>query len=270
MLDIVKLKALQEELDKSAQDEYKESLKREVIDFANTEFFKNTFINSKSKIEIKQSSRVINSWEKEGLIENEGGGKWKKYNRINAIWLEIVTQLREFGFPLEKIRIVKDQLFQSRIKKFVPIEYGIMYSVIQAPMVLLIHLDGKINFMPKSIYSKKILSSKVSPYIYFDFESLIRKEFPNNSFDSIGQVGESNDLSDDELQLLYFIRSGDFESIKIRIKNGEVLLIEAEEKIDVSQRIVDIIKKGAFQDIEIKTQLGKIVSIKSTEKIKKK
>jgi DNA-binding transcriptional MerR regulator len=269
-INLIKMRALQEELNKSAKDEYKENLKNEVIAFANTDFFRNTFINSKSKIEIKQSSRVINSWEKEGLIVNEGTGKWKKYNRINAIWLEIVTQLREFGFSIEKIRIVKDQLFHSRIKKFIPIEYGVMYSVIQAPMILLVHLDGKINLMPKSTYSKNILNSRMSPYIYFDFESFVRKEFPNNSFDSIGQVNGSNELSDDELQLLYFIRSGDFESIKIKTNNGEVLLIEIEEKIDVSQKIIDIIKKGAFQDIQIKTQNGKIVSIKATEKIKKR
>lgn len=268
MLDIVKLKALQDELDKSAQDEYKEDLKTEVLDFVNTNFFRNTFINSKSKIEIKQSSRVINNWEKEGLIEKEEDGKWKKYNRIDAIWIELVTQLREFGFSIDKIRTVKDQLFHSKIKKFVPIEYGVMYSLIQSPMILLVHLDGKINLMPKSTYSQKMLNSSMSPYIYFDFESFLRKEFPNNSFDLIGKGSENKELSDNELQLLYFIRSGDFESIKIRMAKGEVYLIETERKIEVTQKIIDVIRKGEYQDIEVKTQGGKIVSIKATEKIK--
>lgn len=271
MLNMVKMRAIQDELEREAKFEYLEDLRREVINFVNTDFFRGNFVDLKSRIETKQSSRVLNNWEKEGIISNEGEGKWKKYNRINAVWLSIVTQLREFGFPIEKIKIVKEQLLHSKIKRFVPIEYALMYSVVKAPMVLLVHLDGKINLMPKSIYLNKMQGSSLSPYIYIDLESIISQEFPNNSFNQISiPTKEGIELTDEELQLLYFIRSGDFETIQIKMKEGVIFFIEAKKKIKISQKIVDIIKDNAFQTIEIKTQNGKIVSIDSTQKVKTK
>lgn len=267
MLDIKKLKEWQKTFDEGARLEYFEEMKRELIDFTNSSFYKSSFIDSKSKKDLKQSSRVLNNWEKEGLI-NESDGKWKKYNKIDSVWLEIISQLREFGFSLEKIKVVKNQLFTSKIKRFIPIEYAIIYSVVKSPMILLIDLDGKINLMPKNTYAKRIFSPMPTPFIYFDISSLIRNEFPNNTFDDF--INEGEDISEDELHLLYFIRSGDYENIKIKIENGEILFLEAQKNIEVSEKIFDIIRKKSYQDIEIKRQDGKIVSIKTTEKIKLK
>ena len=58
------------------------------------------------------SYRTINNWEANGLMlsERANNRNWHKFSFIDFIWLNIIFELRQLGFPLTKIRKLKDFL----------------------------------------------------------------------------------------------------------------------------------------------------------------
>lgn len=268
-LNIQKLKEFQLDLDKRANRELKSEIENEVIQFVKSSIFRN-FISKKSRKTTSQSPRVLNNWEKEGLIDkiNTEEGKFRSYNKIQAIWLDIVTTLRDFGFPLEKIKNVKEILFNSKEVRFSPLEYALMQSVLIEPMILVIYQTGKINLFSQAQYQEILKDKCIAPHMHFNLLNLAHIEFPYNNFNSLGKSSKTQNLNDKELTLLYFIRTGDFESIKIRLKEGDIYLLEGTKKIPNKSRITDILNQGDYQDIEIKIQNGETVYISSTQKMK--
>jgi hypothetical protein len=273
MLNIKLLKEIQSDLDRRAREEFDSQIRKYVqkdfIQFLKTQFIQEELIASKTRIEIKQSSRVINNWEKEGVINKDitSEGKWRKFSKVDAVWINIVTELREFGLSLEKIKTVKSQLFDVTVKTFTPLEYAIIYTIIAEPILLIVYSDGKISLMPESAYKSSLGNKTISSHIYLNLLAFIEKEFPKANFHTIG-IGNDYSLTEKELKLLYYLRTGDFDHIKVTLKNGEIYLLESERKVSISTKITDLIKKGDFQNIEVKTESGRIVHISQKEKIK--
>lgn len=78
-------------------------------------------------------------------------------------------------------------------------------------------------------------------------------------------------LSNEEKQILDYIRGGQYKSIAIRFNDDKKpYLAELTEikKLKNEARIFELIYKGAYQSIEIGTQEGVIYSCKSTRKVK--
>ncbi len=51
------------------------------------------------------SSRVLSHWAKEGiLLEDFREQKWRRFDLVSFLWLQVVQQLREFNVPLKVIR----------------------------------------------------------------------------------------------------------------------------------------------------------------------
>ena len=82
--------------------------------------------------EIGLSSREMNSWEKEGLIENRRGEeqRWRRFDFIEFVWLRLVMQMREIGLPIETIRKAKGWIMEQ-----IPI-YDLMTLVTGIPQVV--------------------------------------------------------------------------------------------------------------------------------------
>ena len=58
------------------------------------------------------SYRILNHWEKLGLIDNDRpqGKGWRKFSVIDIVWMEIIKELRNFGYSNDKILTVKRDL----------------------------------------------------------------------------------------------------------------------------------------------------------------
>jgi len=269
MLDIKRLKEIQTDLDKKAKEEFYENLNEEVIQFLQSKFFKDHFL-AKTRKQTQQSARVLNNWENEGLIDriNPNEGKTRKFSKGQSIWLDLVSQLREFGFPLEKIKNLRKGLFISPVKKFSPFEYALMHSIVQEAIILIIKDDATFSLIPESLYIEYLKKTILPPHLHFNLLNLSESEFPNNNFNMEIAVSIKSNLTEQELELIYFLRTGDFESIKIRLKDGLIYLLEGTKKLSNQARIVDILKNADYQNIEIITEQGRVVNIAST--IKKK
>src|SRR5258705_3976650 len=91
--------------------------------------------------------RQLNSWDSEGLLtiprENR---EWRRFSIMDAIWVKIIHELREFGFPIEKIKKVKESLSVLSAKCKVPMPFLEFYSAFaignKMPVMLLVFRDG--------------------------------------------------------------------------------------------------------------------------------
>ena len=59
------------------------------------------------------------------------------------------------------------------------------------------------------------------------------------------------------------LRTGSYNSVTIKYRNGEMERIEAEEEVP-ERRIIDILKEADFQDVTIKRRDGKVVHVSRT------
>ncbi|MFT3909360.1 MAG: MerR family transcriptional regulator [Ferruginibacter sp.] len=65
------------------------------------------------------SRKNLNHWEKEGLIPyNYKESGWRKFSLVEFAWLRIINELRNLGFSLEKIKVIKGQLFDINIEEY--------------------------------------------------------------------------------------------------------------------------------------------------------
>ncbi|MBU0472084.1 MAG: MerR family transcriptional regulator, partial [Nanoarchaeota archaeon] len=62
------------------------------------------------------SYRQINHWTEQGLIDDTRtkDSKWRKFSLIDLVWIHIIRELKEFGFPNNKIKIVKETILDKK------------------------------------------------------------------------------------------------------------------------------------------------------------
>lgn len=274
MLDIVKLVKIQKKLDLETQKEFYQDLQKEVIEFCNGDTFKDLLLNAFNKPDSLISSRVFNNWQSKGLLETgyNHEGKWRRFNKIENFWINIIQDLRGFGCSLDQINEVKSHLFISDDKLPTLLELAVVYSILREPMMLLVFKDEPIKLIPQSQYASNLSSSSLlnRSHISISFLTLIKKVFRNSNLDTIAIEKNHKEITEDELKLIYFLRTGDFDEIRVVLKNGDISLIEGKAKIDPKTRIIDIIKAHDYQTIEIKVN-GKnnlIIIQKIKEKVK--
>lgn len=264
-LNIKELKRLQPYLDKRAFEENLES-------YLSTAAFLEEFLEfEKSRKQVSQSSRVLNNWAKLGIINPPDKGKKRKLNKIDSIWLDLVSLLREFGLSLDKIKSIKEELFSPSLAEssFIALKYALIHSIVIEPYILMVFFNGTIKLLKKSEFQSVFSSdSNLAPHINLNLLEIAMIEFPNNNFESLENNARISELSEKEMELLYFIRTGDFEEIKVRLEDNEIYLIESTSKLSPNMRIIDLINEVKYQDIEIKIREGKTSLIKRTELLK--
>jgi DNA-binding transcriptional MerR regulator len=62
-----------------------------------------------TKKDVGISYRELNHWStKDILFENNESGKWRKYNILELIWLELIKEFRQYNLPLDTISKIKN------------------------------------------------------------------------------------------------------------------------------------------------------------------
>ncbi|WP_395043644.1 hypothetical protein, partial [Flavobacterium sp.] len=270
-LDFVKLVEFKKQLDQEIHQEMMEDLTKDLIGFVLDEDLKQSFREEKSRKFTEQSKRVLSYWVKKGVLkpaDRSKEGAWFQFDKIESIWIDIVTQIREFGLDLDKLLIIREALFTETVPNFRLIDFCLMHSILKEPYLMIVYPSGKISTISLELYSKTIATENLPPHLVFNFFYLAKDIFPNNNFNLALKDPKSADLSPAEMKILYYLRTGDFKDIKVRMQEGETYLLEVSRKIDTNDKIIEIIRNGKYQNIEIITENGKIVSINSTEKIK--
>jgi len=221
------------------------------------------------------SYRVINHWENKGLLDSDRpqGSGWRKYSLMDIIWVHIITRLRAFGYPIEMISKVKNNLDKHRVKSNHPhsplLEYYIAHAfVFRKPVYLLVFENGEVEPVFPDELNLGLKLETIHDFIKIDINNILQKLFPNHNLKPENEM--SLEVNKAELDLMFMIRNNEYETIKIKLDSGEIERIEGSASVDVENRIIEILNENKYQDIEIKQQNGNITYINKTVKKKYK
>lgn len=251
-MDIIKLKNLQDELNNQSIKELLENVPFTFLQFINSKTVKYNLTDIKTGRKLNQSARIINNWIKQQVlsVNEEDMGKVNRFNRVESIWLNIVIEARKFGFPLDGLKQARKELFFEPVPNFSTLKFSILDSILREPNVLIITEGGGTNIMSLKSYSKWVSTGLLQTHLSFNLLDFIRAEFPLNIFDNDFNIIAPYE-SANKCKLLYYLRTGDYQSLKIYIKNGDVRYIDSSKLLLDNTELINVLKVWTFDRIVV-------------------
>lgn len=224
------------------------------------------FLNSNAKIkdhlthkylrisEEMISSRVINHWEKKGLIDDSrpNGKGWRKYSISEMIWIQIIMKLRIFGFSFNKILKVKQDLQvycnPEETSKFPELDFYLIVCMTSTiPVKLIVYSNGEALIERQSMinhYTK-------FRFIKDDYISINLNRLYNNGLKNGGREAKSINQppSPIELEIKNALKENGLKSIFIDAKNKDNYLVKKKNAVNTMGEVVEL-KKGAGSHIK--------------------
>lgn len=251
-LDIKYLKSYQDKLNQEAVREIYDEIPESFIQFSNSKIINYCLQQVKGSAKHKQTARVLHSWIENNVIviNDEDKGKIRRFDRLESIWLGIVIEARKFGIPLDSLKQTRRDLTDSPVKNFSLLKFSILDTILRNPKVLMILEDGFTNVVSFETYTKWISKGLFPTHINFKLMDFISLEYPNNAFGIDFKL--SNPYEDkDKMTLLYFLKTGDYKSIKLHLDKSDIRLIENSNILAQNEDLMKIISDWDFLKAEI-------------------
>ena len=233
-------------------------------------------INEKSR-ELDRESftyRILNHWEKEGLLIGERGldGKgWRRFSFIDRIWMEIILSLRKIGVSLENIRKVRTALTYDFLKgsEFPYLEYNCArFLREQSPTYLLVFSDFHAEVARQMVIEKAhLFGALTEDHIRINLGEMISRIYTSKELKSKYTVNPK--LNVNEFGLLNDIRSGNFKGISVELREGEITRLK-KEVLDPDIEFHQAVKGLNYGEVTVMVEKGRIVGIRKTIKEKTK
>jgi len=219
------------------------------------------------------SYRIINHWEKNGLVDverGENGKGWRKFSLMDALWISIIVELRKFGVSIENVKLIKKQL-QSNNSKYAHSVYPRLefYTALfmkeREPIYILIFNDFTIQIATKTELEITQILGSVASHITIELRSLLLVVLNKPVIENKSEM--TFELTNEELQLLLEIRTRNYKSIRIKMTDGIIKTLEMEAEI-VEDTIHKLLSQKNYDEITITREDGKIRNIKQVIKQK--
>lgn len=254
--------------------------KKEAFDNGFYEYFKNRkqnrisdILNNKERnIKFKTISyRELNSWEKAGLLTIEREEReWRRFSIVDAIWVKLIKELRVFGMSWKQLKVTKESLEFGSKKCGVAMPFLEFYTAFviaqKMPVIIIVFKDG--IAIPISVTQYRVAKETIGidNHIQINLNDIIQGMVPELDLKPVHNAGMQ--LHMDEMELLAFLRLGEYEKVEIKYKNGKIDLIEGTER-EVSQKVHEVISQKCYEEIKIrKRDDGVITSVVRTRKKK--
>lgn len=217
------------------------------------------------------SYRVVNHWEKQGLIDSarSKGKGWRKYSPLEVARVLLLLELRAFGLPLKMLSLVKeclfnDQVFKSRDDHSITIFEFYLFLVIakRLPISVLVFADGVAHPVTEEQFQLTTEVLHLDNHVRINLNNIAQTIFSATSLKPAYNI--RTELSEKELELLLHIRTSNFESIQIRTKDGKIQSFE-KEAVTNEADILNIAKESNIQDLTINTKEGPPILIERNE-----
>jgi DNA-binding transcriptional MerR regulator len=248
--------------------------RNEAFDIGFYQYFKNIkgnrisqILNSKERnIKFNEITyRQLNSWEKEGLLTIEREGReWRRFSIMDAVWVKLIKELREFGLSWEQLKVTKKSLEFADTKCGVSmplLEFYIAFAIgSKMPILLLVFKDGvavPANYSQYKINREFLLMEN---HLQINLNEVLQGFFPNVDLKPLYKTELPVDV--DEMELLAFLRLANYEKVEIHYKSGKMQTIEGMQRVDANILVSDIIKEHKYQKIEIVVEDGRKVSLR--------
>lgn len=217
--------------------------------------------------DLPMTYRTINHWESQGLIDcdRKEDTAWRQFSIMDQLWLYTIQALREFGLSLDRVKNVKEIFFTPMDNyPFSIMEYYTSCAYILLENVfLIVFSDGFAIPLTYSEYQNALKLNWIRNHVQININEIIQKIFQDPNLEP--RYNDEALIMPQEFEVLYLMRTGNFEEIKIKLSDGTIHFQGIEDVTNVA-RIGDILRKGNYQDIAIRQEDGKIVRVKRTVK----
>lgn len=226
--------------------------------------------------EIVATYRVLHHWEEKKLLPDgvsQSGGKWRKFTRVEAAWLKVVSRLREFGVPLDKIATVKEYVMEwdNKTYSYPLVEFHLVSAIFTAyydPYVV-VFLDGS-AVLANSIQIEAMKMVGAGDDMLLISLKSIAKEMGL----PVTKTAELKPLFEGESELLSRVRDKENGEVIARKKKRKITEIETTtvfpDVTKLSQVRRDLKNSREYAEVSIKLEEGREQSfqVKKKKKIK--
>ena len=232
------------------------------------------FVNKRDKTisDVGISYRKMNHWEEAKIlpdgITREGDG-WRKFNKIELIWIHILVRLRMFGLPLPLILKTKKGVIKwEKEKDIYPVfEFYIVRAWINADDIyVVVFPDGTAEMASTEEIEKSKMFYGSKDMLLISIKSILTKMGFNTK-----NPNRLVDLNREEKELLFSIRGENNSEIKIKLSDNLIKEIESTENIsDIPSHKVlsDSKEKRIYGEVITKFEDGEQKVVKITKKQK--
>lgn len=262
------------------KNEAVEVYRNEAFDIGFYQYFKNAgnnrisqVLNSKER-NVKFDTityRQLNSWEKEGLLTTgREGREWRRFSIMDAVWVKLLKELRDFGMTWEHLKVTKQSLEFASEKCGVAmplLEFYTAFAIAgKMPVLILVFKDGVA--VPANFTQYKVAQEVkgIDNHIQISLNEMLQGFFPDVDLRPKHKI--EFPLSVNEMELLAYLSIGDFEKITVKFNKGEMEKFEGVQRVKAKKRIEEMMREHHYQDIQIQEEGGEITAIFQT--IKKK
>lgn len=220
------------------------------------------------------SYRVLNHWCNIGLLPDGivSDSTWRKMTFVERVWVGIVSHLRDFGVPLEKIvKAKKDiMIFDKKFKGYVILEYYISKAISSTDDPYFIMLsDGTSDIGNANEIELNKVGKEPFDMILISIKSVLK-----NLGEKVYVSKQLISLSEEETKILEAIRSENNEELFIRLQDGKIIetnkVKSKHGKPKISDILSEIKKNKDYADVIIKFQDGVPEMVKVSKKHRSK
>lgn len=223
-----------------------------------------------SSKELGESYRVINHWTDLGLLpdDRDDDAKWRKFSIVDIVWTLIIKELRQFGLPLDKIRKARSDLFEIPFASDWPefeLEFHIFLTMIKRDVHLLVMPDGFATLLSnQDAPLQEVLQNikSANSMIVISLNKIMAKVFPNKDFKPFFPL--LRELTQDEFELLSFIRFNNFIEVLVKLDNGKIQRFDGKKRESLEGDLLDLIYKNKYQKVTIVQAEGNTIAIERT------
>jgi DNA-binding transcriptional MerR regulator len=210
------------------------------------------------------SYRVINHWEKTGLIDvdrGEEGTGWRKYSAMDAIWINLIIELRKFGVSIENINKIKEQLTAGN-EEYKPSVYPLLefYSSLfmqhKEETYILVPDNFEIDIATQSQIEISKMLNGICNHISISLHDIIKTVYKKHDLKLKRET--KVELNREEVILLSEIRTGAYKSIEVKMKDGRLYQLN-KDVILTEIQIQKLLQDKNYGDITFKKENGKVI-----------
>ena len=214
--------------------------------------------------------RLINHWESKGLLPKvrKNTKEWRKFSMVDLVWLGTIRALREYGYPLKKIKSGFDQMnewyseLSNSSDMHIVEHYITRFIVLGLGFYCIAFSDGVIDFIDDEEYFvNEWIASKVD-HIKISGAPIFNKFFPGDDIKVKPSLWVN--LTDEEYKVIGAIRNPDIKEILIKGRNGKVEILERTQILDPKSRLGDVLREDDYQELKIKRAKGEVVKLTRT------
>lgn len=215
------------------------------------------------------SYRIINHWEKVGILpDGVKSGGWRKFNRVELVWLHAVVHMRKFGLPLDKIVRLKQEVteWDSKKDRYELFEYYIAKAfgtTDNSYIVVFENGNGGVGSSGEIEMSKRLNNSG-------DMLLISLKDILKERGHKVPKADGLFQITKGELEFLEKVRMGENKEIRAKIKDNKISEIETTENYPEAPPLDKINKEfkdaGVYGEMTVKFENG----VRQSAQVKKK